>query len=41
MSVTTMMEQAWVLDEDDGEGREPAGVEAAISADARLTDAQT
>jgi transcriptional regulator with XRE-family HTH domain len=40
VSVTTMLEQAGMLDEDDGEGRGPAGVEAAISADVRLTDAQ-
>ena len=40
VSVTTMMEQAGMLDEDAAEGREPAGVEAAIRADTQLTDAQ-
>jgi transcriptional regulator with XRE-family HTH domain len=40
VSVTTMMEQAGMLDEDDGAGGEPAGVESAIRADTLLTDAQ-
>jgi transcriptional regulator with XRE-family HTH domain len=39
VSVTTMMEQAGML-EDDAAGGEPAGVESAIRADTRLTDAQ-